>query len=41
LPLIDRGDVCSVVELEAGGLCLPDEPGDPLGVVEVPFEFFA
>jgi len=41
MPLIDRGDACSIVELEAGDFCLPDEPGGPLGVVEVPPEFFA
>jgi len=41
MPLIDRSGECSVVELETWGFCLPDEPADALGVVEVPLQFFA
>ena len=40
VPLIDHGGECSVVELEARGLCLPDEPGDPVGIMEVFLQFF-
>jgi hypothetical protein len=41
MPLIDHGGEFSVIELEARGFCLRDEPGDPLGVIEVFLQFFA